>query len=253
MALIRQSSTGSFTRDAIVLDLGDLSRQGEQIRARARAEADRIVAEAKAERDRLITGAVEEGRKAGTAQGLEAGRQQGILEGHQAALAEMREGLAMLQAGWMTALGAFDEERDRMLLEARQDVLRLAAVVAELVTKRAVVLDPGRVRDQLAAVLAVLARPTRLTVNVHPDDLGLVQDALPAMCEKYSAATHVEISPDPSLPRGSCVARSGTGGVIDASIRTQLDRIVELLLPTAVDEPIDAAPQDVPPPSGGTP
>ena len=231
MALIRQSSGATLARDAIVLDLGDLSRQGEQLRARARAEGDRIIAEARAERERLITGAAEEGRQAGLAQGLGEGRQQGAVQGKEAALAERRERLATLEASWSAALGVFDAERDQMLLQARQDVLRLAAVVAELVTKRAVALEPGRVADQLGAVLAVLARPTRLVVSVHPDDQELAREALPALCEKYSAATNVEIMPDPSLSRGSCVATTGTGGVVDASVRTQLERIVELLLP----------------------
>lgn len=230
-----------------MLDLGDLSRQGEQIRARARAEADRIVAEAKAERERLIAGAAEEGRKAGTAQGLEEGRKQGAEEGRKAAIAERKDALARLEAGWTAALAAFEGERDRMLLEARQDVLRLAATVAELVTKRALALEPSRVIDQLAAVLAVLAKPTRLTVSVHPDDQSLVRDALPALCEKYGAATHVEIGAGAALSRGSCVAKTGTGGVLDASVRTQLERITELLLPDSAAQP--AAPESNPPES----
>lgn len=233
MALIRQSSTGTITRDAVVLDLGDLSRQGEQLKTRARAEADRIVAEAKAERERLLAGAAEEGRAAGHAKGLEQGQREGHEAGRQAALAEMKQRLATLEAAWTAALAKFEAERDLMLLEARHDVLRLACVGAELATKRAVRVEPDRVIDQVAAVLALISKPTRLTLSVHPDDRALVEEAIPAMASKYSAATHVEIATSDALDRGSCVARTGTGGEIDASIRTQLERIIESLMPEA--------------------
>ena len=245
MALIRKSAASTFSRDAVVLDLGDLAAQGELLRARARAEADRIVAEARAERDRLIAGAVDEGRRTGIAQGEEEGRKAGQAEGRQAALAETREKLRILDAAWAAALAAFETDRERMLVDARQDVIRLAAAIGELVTKRAVELDPARVTDQIGAVLALLTKPTRLTLAVHPDDRPLVQDALPTLCTRYAAAAHVDLVDDIGLDRGSCTARTGSGGAIDASIRTQLQRIVEILLP-APAPPAEAAP----PPEG---
>jgi flagellar biosynthesis/type III secretory pathway protein FliH len=143
----------------------------------------------------------------------------------------MRERLAKVEAGWQASLAAFDAARDRMLLEARQDVLRLAVLIGEMVTKRALAIEPGRVADQLEAVLATLAKPSRLTIAVNPDDQDLVRQALPGLSEKYAAAVHVEITTDASLARGSCVARTGGGGIIDASIATQLERIVETLMP----------------------
>jgi flagellar biosynthesis/type III secretory pathway protein FliH len=223
----------TLARETIVLDLGDLVRQGEQIKAAARAEADRVLAEAKAERQRLIATAADEGRAAGLAKGTDEGLKQGEAAGRQGALAEFREKLAALEQGWLTALGKFEAERDRMLLEARQDIVRLAALSAEMVTKRHAALNPGAVADQLGAVLALLSRPTRLTVAIHPDDQAIVREALPGLTDKYAAATHVEITPDPAIGRGGCVARTSGGGVIDATIETQLGRIVETLVPAA--------------------
>jgi flagellar biosynthesis/type III secretory pathway protein FliH len=238
MALIRQSLANTVARDAVVLDLGDLVRQGEALKAKARAEADRIVAEAKAERARLVAGAAEEGRKEGLARGLEEGRRQGEASGRAEALAAAAEALKKLDARWSAALAEFEGARETMLLGARQDVLRLALAAAEMVTKRAIALRPEAAADQLAAVLGLIMRPTRLTVSVHPDDAALVREALPGLTERFAAAAHAEVAADAGLERGSCVARTGTGGVIDASVRTQLERIVEALLPgvRAVDE-----------------
>jgi flagellar biosynthesis/type III secretory pathway protein FliH len=231
MALIRHSAAQTLARDAVVLDLGDLVRQGETIKAKARAEADQILAAAKAERDRLVAGAAEDGRAQGFARGQEEGRKQGQEAGRLAALAEFREKLATLDKGWTAGLGAFGAERERMLLEAKTDVVRLAATVAELVTKRIVELKPEVVSDQVGAVLSLLTRPTRLTLAVNPDDEPLVREALPGLCQRFAAAAHVEITGDASVGRGGCLARTSGGGVIDATVRTQLERIAETLLP----------------------
>src|SRR5690606_929417 len=106
MALIRKSVAETLSREAIVLDLGDLVRQGEQIKARARAEADRILAEAQAERQRLIADAAEVGRQEGFARGVEEGRKQGEAAGRDAALGEWREKLIALESGWTQALSS---------------------------------------------------------------------------------------------------------------------------------------------------
>lgn len=230
MALIRKSVAETLSREAIVLDLGDLVRQGEQIKARARAEADRILAEAQAERQRLIADAAEVGRQEGFARGVEEGRKQGEAAGRDAALGEWREKLIALESGWTQALAAFESERERMLLEAKQDIVELAATVARLVTKRAVTLDPGSVADQVAAVLALLTRPTRVVLAVNPADAPIVREALPSLAQRFTAAAHVEIATDEQVSRGGCIARTA-GGTIDATIDTQLERIAEALLP----------------------
>jgi flagellar biosynthesis/type III secretory pathway protein FliH len=231
MALIRHANARTIARDAIVLDLGDLAAQGELLKARARAEADQILEHAKAERQRMYAGAAEEGRRDGLAKGLEEGRKQGHAAGKSEALAAETEKLKKLDAAWQAALGSFESERDRTLLDARQDIVRLAAIVAEMVTKRALLLEPDRVVDQLGAVLSLVSKSTRVAIAVHPDDEPILRDALPSVASRMGSGAHVEFTPDATVERGSCVARTGTGGIIDASIRTQIQRIIGVLLP----------------------
>lgn len=250
MALIRQAEFAMAGRDAIVLDLGDLARQAERLRVAARAEAEQIGAQARAERERILAGAAEEGRRLGHEEGLQAGREAGAREGREAALAEARERLGALEAAWTQALAAFEGERDRMLQEARHDILRLAVAVAEKVVKRAIALHEGAAVDQLAGVLTLVARPTRLSIFVNPEDRDPVRAALPTLLERLASGAHVDLLDDPTLQRGSCVVRTATGGEIDASVGSQLDRIVEALLPsggrlpeTPAGTPAEIAPQ----------
>jgi flagellar assembly protein FliH len=249
MAIIRQASAKEAARSAIVLDLGDVRRQGELMIERAKREAESIVGAARNQRERILAGATEEGRAAGFAQGLAEGRSEGEEAGRAAGLEEMRTRLEAVEKGWSEALGDFVARRERMLAEARRDVLRLAAGVGERVVKRVVALDENVVVDQLAAVLELVTQPTQLVVAMNPGDRPVAERALPGLLGAYQAAREVQFVEDAGLERGGCVARlrrlqegaeSGPGGEIDASITTQLERIIEALLPG--DRPAETAP-----------
>ncbi|MCC6660865.1 MAG: hypothetical protein IT437_08265 [Phycisphaerales bacterium] len=229
MALIRQHDIAG--RDAVVLDLGDLMRQGERIKAAARAEADRTAAAARDERARIVAGAEEEGRKQGHEQGLATGHAEGLAAGRAEAVGEWMPRLEKLGQAWAAALASFEASRQQMVREARTEVVQLAALVAEKVAKRAVALNESAAADQLAAILTLITRPTRLVVTVHPDDEPVVREALPALAARLSPGTDAEFATDATLDRGSCIARTPAGGEIDASIATQIDRIAEALLP----------------------
>ncbi len=244
MALIKHANAKDLTRDAIVLDLGDLHRQGQLLIENAKRRAAEIIKEAEAERDRLIAGAAEKGHAEGFARGLEEGRARGQEEGRAEAAQSTAADLEALRAGWEQALAAFVADRERILTEARDDVLRLALRIAEKVTRRKIETDPAVAAAQLESVLALITRPTALVIAVHPDDRAAIEQALPSLLATLTAAPrHVELTDDPTLPRGSCVARTrggddgsggavGGGGEINASIDLQLQRIAEALLPS---------------------
>ncbi len=231
MALIRQAQLGDTLRSAIVLDLGDLMRQGEMLKTAARAEADQIVSRAHAERRALLDAGAEEGRREGLAQGLEEGRVQGAAEGRDAALAELKPRIEGLEKAWTAALNDFAARREELLSQARTDVLRLATQVAEVVTRRAIELQGGAAEAQLAAALGVVAGQSKVSIRVNPADRKAFSAALPRLAERLTNAREAEIVPDESLPSGSCVLTSPSGGEVDASIDTQLERIAEALLP----------------------
>lgn len=231
MALIRNSNSGASLKDAIVMNLGDLSREAESLVARAQTEAARIVAEAEARRAAMLETAGAEGFARGHAEGLARGSEEGSAAGHTQALAASAARLAELDVAWCRALASFAEERGRLLADARADVVRLAVMLAEKLTKRRLEIDPTLVIDQVSAVIRLIARPSRLTVRVHPADEALVREALPGLLASLPLAEHVGIVSDPALARGSCVATTAGGGVVDASITGQLDRIASELLP----------------------
>ncbi|MFT5424228.1 MAG: flagellar assembly protein FliH [Phycisphaerales bacterium] len=231
MALIPHAQLDEVVREAVAIDFGDLSRRAEHLRREAQAHAQRVLEHAAVERMKLVEGGREQGHADGFAAGQAEGLEEGRASGRAEVLAQLGPQIESLLVAWGEALGQFEDARDTMLSEARQDVVRLALTLAEKVTHRMVEVDHTIVGDQLEQVLGLLTRPTRLRVLVHPDDEPAVRDAMPTLLDRFENATHAEITHDPALLRGSVIARSDTGGVLDASITTQLDRLVLEILP----------------------
>ncbi len=235
-------------KDAVVLDLGDLQRQGEVLVDRARARAAQIVAQGEGERARLIADAAALGKAEGLAAGRAEGEAAGRVAGHAAALAEHGAMLTALEAAWTGALEAFVGQRERMLDDARREIVTLAVLLASRVVKRTVAIEPSVVADQMEAVLGLVMRPSRVVLRVNPADRAAAEQALPGLVAKFGTVAHAAIEDDATLSRGSCVARlqpadgksgdgsgggggGGIGGEIDASIETQLVRMAEALVP----------------------
>ncbi len=243
MALIKRADLDRFARNAIVLNLSDIALQGEQIKAEAQTHARRLIAEGELTGDRIRKNAAQQGRMEGYARGMIDGRQDGQAEGKTEAKVEFAEKLSQLESSWRAALGDFEQIREAMLTDAKQDVLRLALMIAEKVTKRVVELDTQVVCSQMEAVLSLLASPTRLVISVHPDDEQIAAEFLPDLLRQCTNALHADLVTDDSCTPGSCVVRTGSGGMIDATIETQLDRIVRSLLPGAVSHETKAGEQ----------
>lgn len=238
MAVIRQSEAGTLSRDAIVLDLGDLARQAEALRQQAQAKAGEILAQARAERERLFEGVEALARREGFEKGYAEGLVKGRADGAAAAMQERADALKSLETAWSDSLAKLDEAHAEALARAGRDVIALAALIVRKVVHRAIETDTTIVVDQLAAALAMVAAPTRVVVSVHPDDLALAREALPRVAANLSNVRQTEVAADSGLARGSCIVRTSEGGTIDASIQTQVDRVIEAMLGlTGCEEP----------------
>jgi len=230
MAVIKSAQSSRLLKEAVVLDMGDLGRQAQRILNEARREAEEIIQDAKAQADRLVAGADARGYAEGVARGHGEGLEAGRKEGRELALAEWREQFEDLSKAWTEALASWELQRDDMLHDAREGVIRFALALAGKVVRRMVQTDPAIVRDQLSEALALVARPTSLEITLHPDDRAAAENELPQLAAKIASCRHTSIREDPSMSRGGCII-STAGGRVDASIETQLDRIAEALFP----------------------
>lgn len=243
MALINKDHAPAFAQGAIVLDLGDLQKQGDAIIAQAQQKADEIIEAAKLERERLIEGAADSGRAEGFEQGKAEGHAEGRAEGHAEALAERAPELTVLTDRWVEALDKFESDRLLLLNQAADSVLEFATTFAQRVAKRAVELDGESARTQLDAALAMLLRPSRVVIVVHPEDRELIDEGLPAMLARFDEIVHAELLTDESLTPGSCVVRAGSEEV-NADIDSQIQRLVDAVLPGRTADNTNETPGD---------
>ncbi len=231
MGIIKRADLESYTRDAVPMDIGDLERQGRAVVAAAQEEAAQILRQANQDRKVLLDDASVLGKTQGYEAGHAEGHERGLTKGSEQSHAETSATLQMLNEQWSQALKEWEHDRSELLLCARTEVISLAAQIAARVIKRVIDLDPEIVVDQLETVLETLVTPTDIRVRIHPGDMELLERVMPAMVKECAACNHAELVEDPKLAPGSCVVSTKGGGQIDASIATQLDRVVATLLP----------------------
>lgn len=231
MPVIKGASS-SLPRDTIVLDFGDLARQGEAILERARREADRILAEARAEAARLVAGAEERGYREGFERGIAEGREEGVAAGRAAAERARAAELDALLASWTGVIDGWERDTGDMLQRAREDLVGLAIAIASRLVRRIIDTDVRVAAAQVEAALELAARSTHVRIRVNPQDAAEIDAMLPDLRARTRAAARVEIVADPAIDRGGTVLRTDHGE-IDARLETQLARITRALCPGA--------------------
>ncbi len=238
MGLIKNQNASALLRDAVVLDLGDIASQADAIRRQAKKDAEHIVSEARRVSDRVLANKQQEGFDRGMQEGYKEGYAHGLKEGEQFAREEKAPMIADSLNAWTDALTVFDACRSNLFLEAKQDVLWLALEVAERVIYRVIEHDPTVIEDQMAETLRLLARRTAVAVHVNPRDLDIAREVMPLLIQQIDHCTDAAVVADADVSPGGCYVRAGNGE-IDARIETQIQRIVETLLPVQDDS--DAA------------
>lgn len=230
MPILKGQLATTAMREAIVLDLGDVSRQARKILDAAQAKADQIIAAAEHEATRQSDDGFSQGKEKGHAQGMQTGLEQGRKEGREEAVKQAKQQFEELTHAWLSNAKQLETERAEMQRLAHHAVLDLSIRMAELVVARVVVTDRNVVVDQVARAVAHLLRPVDATVRVCAEDRPALQEALPALVAEAACLKHVHLVDDIQVQRGGCVLTYGQGR-IDATIDTQLQRIVEMLVP----------------------
>ena len=210
--------------------MNDIEREAQAVLRGAEHRARAIVDRAKAEAGRVLAEAKERGFDAGHAEGESAGREAGLAEGRAAAYAEAKAETADLATAMEGVLRAFNADREDLAARAGREVPTLAVAIADRVIKRAATLDESACVANATAALRLVMRAHDVRLSVHPDDAEAIRRLLPELGRRWPAMTHVELVEDAEVSRGGCVVRT-EGGLVDADLRTQLDRIAADLLP----------------------
>jgi len=236
MPVIRNQQARHLAPRAIALEMTDVHGEATDLLASAHAEANELRARARAEaedlRGDILEKARQEGERAGYEAGLERGRSEAMEQVLSEALEPHRQLLDQLGPAWLEQVGRFAEERERLLEDARRELLSFALEIARRVVQRTIEVDETVCIDQVSEALALLGRPGTLHISISPEDRDVLERALPDLLEKAHLTEGVELVETDEVPRGGCLV-STVEGTVDARIETQLVRITEALLPGA--------------------
>ena len=230
MPVLKSQLAPPAMKEAIVLDLGDLGAQAERIRRQAEVRAEQTLADAQARADALVADAAAQADARGHAEGLARGLAEGQEQGRVQALAEAKPRLEELAAQWSATASRWEQQRLAMDRDAREAVLGFALRAAEKLTHRVIEVDAQTAPRQVGAALETVLTPHDLKVCIHPEDRPGVEEALPQLIAMLGTLGRVELIEDEAVGRGGCVITT-VGGVVDAAIQTQLDRLTNLILP----------------------
>lgn len=244
MPVLKNNSAAPLLREAVVLDLGDLARQGERIVAAARQRADRLIEQAERQAEQLAAAAHEQARERGHVEGHQQGLDEGRRQGKAEAFARMQQQLQDVQRAWSDLATQWQSMRDELFSQAREAVVDFALRFAERIVHRVIEVDPTVIVDQAASALEHVLQPLEVTVLIHPDDRAALQEAVPQLLDEFPHLTTIRLREETEVVRGGCELRFGQGAV-DARLDRQIERIVDLMLPlptAPADAPADVSP-----------
>ena len=206
MALVKPTSS---SLQPVRFSLRDIETQAQAILHEARREAERIIADAEQRAAEMRPAE------------LEPQQHDTVDAGNDDAPAT-----DLLKSAANELHAAIDQLRD----DALGDVVELAMAIAQRVTKRAALIDPNVLAENLREAMKLVVRTSGIRIAVHPQQVDVLKQHLVQLQSESPALATAEIVPDETVTPGGCRV-STSHGRIDADIQTQLDRLAERLIP----------------------
>ena len=190
----------------------------------AQADLQRLRGEieaARAERDRILDDARREG--------LELARREALEEATQRERERVAAETAGLAELLRRAASAIEEKRSELAAAGERDLVKLALAVASRIVKAEVQAGKPIAAENLRRAVELTVHRQELKVQIHPEDLKLIETYLPELRRDFADLQKVALEPNEALGRGGVVVQTREGSV-DAAIATQLEEIERGLL-----------------------
>ena len=160
---------------------------------------------------------------------VEQEREQILGEAHLQGLQEGRAQAAAESAALQQELQRLIEELpggfERFCLAQAPALIQLCVEAVEKILLEQLTLEPERVVVIVRSAIAHIPHSQRLVIQVHPEDLPLLQEAT---LTQGRLSHELILEPDPQLQRGGCRIESRQG-VVDASLEGALVRLSGIL------------------------
>lgn len=164
--------------------------------------------------------------------GAEAQRaEEAFTRGRQAGIKETETKFAATTQALGRALEEISRLRASLLKNSSHEMLTLVMNIARQVIRKEVGSDPDIILATILRALESAVEADSYTVQVHPDDLQIIEEHKPLFLASIQGLDNVHFKADPAIDRGGCLVESAVGQV-DATIAGQLEVIEQALQQT---------------------
>lgn len=182
----------------------------------ANSEARTVLESAEAEAQKLLAESKENGYREGY--------ESGYIEGLMKAQSIIDEAAALKEF--------LDKRKEEIYKEAEEQVLQLVLEIAKKVIGIEISQNKEAVVSLVNQALQKCTFKKELVLKVSPQDLAIVAENKDRICKMVEGISDIEIIPDASLDRGSCIVETASGEV-NSSIDVQtkeIERVFAYLL-----------------------
>lgn len=113
--------------------------------------------------------------------------------------------------------------------ELRKKIIELSCVVAEVIIETEIVKDENIVVKQIEKAINELNDDTVFNIIINPNDMKILGEVKSILSNSSKKIVGAKISTDDKLSQGDCVLSTSAGN-IDATIKTQINKIREELI-----------------------
>jgi flagellar biosynthesis/type III secretory pathway protein FliH len=114
------------------------------------------------------------------------------------------------------------EAREALFHRVREDLVRIMCIVPRKILRQELKIDRRAIVSLVGSVLEELPRQDRVVVKVAPEDLSLLEEAIPDLRRRLGGYTQVEVEPSAQVNGGGAIVVVD-GGRIEATIERQLE------------------------------
>jgi len=191
-------------------------RSGADEHESAKAKAEEILKEARRKKEAIEMEAYQ--------QGLEMGQ----VEGQKMALKRLEP----LADTLLKALNEVEGLRKTLTERHLTDLLDVVLAISEKVIHREIHLAPDIILETIKAASVHLADTDAVILRLHPSDYEYIREIEELLKEKLTGRKNISFVEDGSIDRGGVLIETELGN-IDATIRSQIDLIRDVLMEKA--------------------
>ncbi|MDA0834593.1 MAG: FliH/SctL family protein [Planctomycetota bacterium] len=221
----------------VAFNFEDLKEKGESYVVQVREQGRKILDEATEEAERLRVDA----QKIGYMKGREQAFAEIEIEVHRRA-SELAQ--TEIDRRWQNTLPALENlvkgvarEKENWIAHWERTAVKLSVAIAERIIRRTIDADGEVSLEMIRETLQLASGQPEITVNIHPADIEGLGNEIEQIQRLISPVGPIHFIPDAKCSRGGCQIRT-INGSIDARLETQLNRILDELIPEETESPL---------------